>query len=131
MQTIVNNEYATLKLHSEKKIVHHEFHKFMFGDNFKNFMLKAADEFVKNRCTKWLSDDRGNSALRQEDLEWAQQNWEPKIFKAGWKHWAIVLPEKVVGQLSMKKLIDRYKQMGVSVNVFSDPNLAMSWLENQ
>ncbi|MCB9205855.1 MAG: hypothetical protein H6612_12430 [Ignavibacteriales bacterium] len=131
MQKLVENEYATLKVYQEKKIVHHEFHKFMFGDNFKNFMLKAADVFVQNHCHKWLSDDRGNSALRQEDLEWAQQNWEPKIFKAGWKFWAIVLPEKVVGKMSMKGIIDRYKQMGVTVNIFSDPNLALAWLEKQ
>jgi hypothetical protein len=131
MQEVIKNENATLKFYPEKKIVHHEFHKFMYGDTFRNFMTKAADVYVQNRCSKWLSDDRGNSALKQEDLEWAQTIWEPRIMKSGWKSWAIVLPEKVVGQMSMKKLIERYKQMGVTVSIFSDPQTAMAWLEKQ
>ncbi|MBK7107198.1 MAG: hypothetical protein IPH62_18140 [Ignavibacteriae bacterium] len=131
MQAVIDNDFATLKFYPEKRIIHHEFKKFMFGENFRNFMLKAADIFVQNRCSKWLSDDRGNSALKSEDLEWAQVNWEPKIFKAGWKFWAIILPEKVVGQINMKKIIERYQQKGVKVNIFSDPQLAMAWLEKQ
>lgn len=131
MQTVIETEFATLKYYPEKRIVHHEIKKFLFGDNFRNFMLKAADVFVQHKCTKWLSDDRGNSALKQDDLEWAHANWEPKIFKSGWKFWAIILPEKVIGQMNMKKIIERYQSMGVKVNVFSDPILAMAWLEKQ
>lgn len=130
MQTIISNDSATLKVYPEKHIIHHEFHIFMFGENFRNFLTKAADIFIEYKCTKWLSDDRGNSALRQDDLDWAQNVWEPRVLDANWQAWAIVLPEKIIGQMSIKKIADRYKSMGVKVNLFSDPTQAMIWLEN-
>ncbi len=128
MKTIFTSEKATLKVHPEKRMVHHQIHKFICNDEFRNFMMKGADTFEQNRCNKWLSDDRGNSALKQEDVEWAQKNWEPRILKAGWKYWAIVMPEKIVGQLSMKSLVKRYSEIGVTVQIFSDPDKAMGWL---
>lgn len=131
MQKVLDNEFVTITVYPEKKIVHHQFHKFIYGDAFRNAMMSAADAFVKNNCTKWLSDDRGNSAVKSEDLAWAKQNWEPKVLKAGWKHWALVLPEKVVGQLSMKQIIADYNALGLNVKTFTDPQSAMGWLEKQ
>ena len=57
--------------------------------------------------------------------------WEPRVFKAGGEHWAIVLPEKVVGQMSMKEIIASYTALGLNVKTFTDPQMAMSWLEKQ
>jgi hypothetical protein len=131
MTIILDNQYATLQVYPDIKIICHKVHKFIYGEAFRELMTKGADAFEKYKCIKWLSDDRGNSALRQEDIDWGNQNWEPRIMKAGWKYWALILPEKVVGQMNMKKLIDRYSQLGVNVKVFSDPEEAMKWLEQQ
>lgn len=131
MKIIVDTPQVTLRVYPEKKIIHHEIHQFIFGETFQNLMMQGADAFEKHRCTKWLSDDRGNSAIRPEDVEWAQATWEPRIMRAGWKHWALVLPKKVVGQMSMRKIVERYGQQGVKVEIFSDPQQAMAWLERQ
>lgn len=130
-QTVLNNDYATVYVYSDKKIVHHEIHKFIFGDKFQEMMLAGIDAFEKHRCTKWLSDDRKNSALRKVDTDWGAEVWEPRILKAGWKHWALVLPEKVIGQMNMKGLIERYSGLGVNVKAFTDPQEGMDWLEQQ
>ncbi|MBO8131378.1 MAG: hypothetical protein H0Z29_07665 [Candidatus Marinimicrobia bacterium] len=130
-QVVFDNEYATVWVYPEKGIIHHKFKKFIWGEGFRQTMMNAADAFEKYGCTKWLSDDRENSALRPEDIEWGQKVWEPRVLKAGWKHWAVILPEKVVGQMNMKKIIDRYKSIGVNVKVFSDSEEAMEWLEKQ
>ena len=131
MEKILENEYATLVVYPEKKIVHHTIHKFIFGEPFRNLMTKGADVYIEQGCTKWLSDDRKNSALSEEDIQWGQENWENRILDAGWKYWALVMPEKVIGQMNMKRIADRYDGMGVTVQVFSDPDEAMSWLEAQ
>lgn len=131
MDTIVDNEFVTVWVYPDKKIVHHKFHKFIYGETFREALTKGADVFEKHRCSKWLSDDRGNSALLAEDTEWGEIHWEPRIMKAGWKHWALILPEKVVGQMNMKRLVKRYSDLGVNAKVFSDPKEAMKWLEQQ
>ncbi|MBN2342348.1 MAG: hypothetical protein JXX29_23160 [Deltaproteobacteria bacterium] len=131
MEVLLDNKVAILKVYPEKKIVHHEIKGFIQGDNFKKLLTTGSDAFKKHHCTKWLSDDRKSSALRKEDLDWGHENWEPGIMKAGWKHWALVLPEQIFGQMNMKELIKRYGEQGVSVQVFTDPDEAMTWLEAQ
>lgn len=131
METVVDNGFATVWVYPDKKTVHHKWHKFIYGEAFRDALTKGADAFEKHKCSKWLSDDRENSASLKEDIEWGQVNWEPRIIKAGWKHWALVLPEKVVGQMSMKRLLDRCNQLGLNAKVFSDPQEAMEWLEQQ
>lgn len=131
MDKVVDNEFVTVWVYPDKKIVRHKFHRFIFGDKFRDALMKGAEVFEKYHCAKWLSDDSENSALLPEDTEWAQIHWEPRIMKAGWKYWALILPEKIVGQMNMNRIVKRYSEMGVKVQVFSDPAEALSWLEQQ
>jgi hypothetical protein len=130
-QTIVQNTFFTLWYHPEKKIVHHQLHKFIAGAPFRELLMSGTDLIKKNGAMKWLSDDRSNSALRQDDLEWSETDWAPATAKAGWKFWAIVQPDKILGQVAMQRLTEKYAKLGVTARVFGDPVSAMSWLEKQ
>ena len=83
----------------------------------------------KNHAQKWLSDDRFNAVLRPEDVDWSHQFWFPQTVQAGWKYWAIVQPEKVVGQVTMKGLANEYGRQGVTSKTFGDPQSALGWLD--
>jgi hypothetical protein len=131
MEVLIDNEYATLCVHPEKKVIHHIFHKFVYGDIFKEVLTKGADAFIQHECTKWLSDDRGNSAIPKQDIEWGQVHWEPRILKKGWKFWALVMPETATGKMNMRKVVDHYQTIGVTVQTFTNPIDAMNWLEKQ
>jgi len=128
---ILNNDFATVWVYPEKQIVHHKIKKFIYGDHFREVMMAAADAFIKNACTKWLSDDRENSSLRNEDQEWAKLVWEPKVMKGGWKHWAVIFPKGLFGELNMKRISQHYIDQGINFNTFSDTNEALAWLEKQ
>lgn len=78
-----------------------------------------------------MSDDRNSSALRKVDLEWGENNWKQRIVKAGWKYWAIMMPDLEVGKLTMKNLIRDFKELGVTVEIFDDVELAYKWLAEQ
>ncbi len=121
---------ATLWYHPDKKIVHHQIHKFIFGDEFHQLLLAGTEALRKNRATKWLSDDRSNSVLPREEVEWGQTNWFPQTVRAGWKYWAIVQPEKVIAQMNMKSLAEEYAKAGITARFFSDPDEALRWLES-
>lgn len=131
MLTLIDNEYAALVVYPEKGIVHHTFHKSITGQDFQDVFLKGAEAFEKYKCTKWLSDDRNSAALKHSDITWAQEYWEPKILKVGWKYWALLMTESAVGQMSMKRIVERYMDMRVEVKLFIDADAAMEWLENQ
>ena len=130
-QTVFTNEFATLKYHPDSKIVHHEWHQYVQGPAFRDTLTKGLDILKQNRATKWLSDDRGNSVLSQDDTQWAQTQWFPAVKAAGWQHWAVVMPEKALGKLNMKQWISLYASLGINSQVFSDPTEAMAWLEKQ
>lgn len=94
---LFKTEAMTVWFHPEDKIIHHKFHKFIHGTPFRSGLTRASEALRDRGATKWLSDDRANSALSQEDTEWAMNTWLPQAVANGFKHWAVVLPEKIVG----------------------------------
>lgn len=126
--TLLENDYATLVYHSESGIVHHEFRKFIYGDALHEILEVGLTAFQQYGASKWLSDDRKNSAVPQADLEWALEYWVMPMIKAGWKHWAVVLPDRAVGRAAMKRIVDALSEYGLTIEVFEDPDEAMNWL---
>jgi hypothetical protein len=94
-------------------------------------LIVGAETLEKNKVQKWLSDDRKNSVMGKEDMDWGATVWRPRVIKGGWKYWALVLPEKAIGQLNMKQIIKQYADTGVTVQVFENPDEALKWLEDQ
>ncbi len=127
----LDNDAVTVYYHPDTKIVHHEFHTSAYGQPFRDALSKGVDLMKRNGGCKWLSDDRNNSALPQDDATWAQTIWFPAVKAAGWKHWAVVMPAKVLGQLNMKQWMSLYSGMGINARAFSDPKEAMAWLAAQ
>lgn len=128
-RVLLDTEFATVWYHPDGKIVHHQFHKPLAGEPFREVLNTGAQMFEKHGARKWLSDDRANGALHPDDSAWAMNEWSPRVVKAGWEHWAIVMPEQVLGKLNMKRFINMYSDLGVTVRVFSDPDEALAWLK--
>ena len=127
---VLNNQNVTMKYYPESKILHHEMHKFFFGQDFRDVMNKGVEVFRQYGARKWLSDDRKVSAWSQEDLAWGDNDWFPRMAMSGWKYWAIIMPEKAIGQITMKKMADRYTARGVQTRIFPSPEEAKKWLES-
>ena len=132
MPTIValDNEYCTVRVDTDKRTVSHTFKKYIYGESFREALSAGAELMEKYRATKWLSDDRNNSALPKPDQEWAATVWAPRVRKAGWKHWAVVLPKMVIGQMNVQGFVERSKKEGVDTRMFDDPGEAKAWLES-
>ena len=128
---LLETDKVALYYYPAEKIVHHELKSFVFGEQFRSVLEKGLEAFERFGATKWLSDDRGNGPLTSEDSTWALTEWAPRVMRAGWKFWAVVMPEKVLGQLNMKRWIKEYAERGVTVRAFTDPNEAMDWLKRQ
>ena len=130
-QIIIETPFVTLWYHPEPKIVHHQIHKLVTGAPFRELLLAGTDLLKNKQAQKWLSDDRGNSGLKKEDIDWSENEWAPLTAKAGWKYWAVVSPEKILGQVAMERLTEKYAKLGVAARIFEDPVAAMTWLEKQ
>jgi hypothetical protein len=127
--TLIQNEHATLVYHTDAKIVHHTFHQPMKGQYFRDVLNTGLETLEKYGATKWLSDDRNNSALEPEDREWAMTNWYTRAAKSGWKYWAMVVPNNILGRMDVKQYVEQNFERGVRVMVFTNPEEAMEWLK--
>ena len=127
---VLDNQYATLRYYPAEKIVHHTFHKAIGGAEFRAILNGGADLLARNGAHKWLSDDRNNSAMSDEDTQWSMTDWFPRAVQSGWKFWALVVPADGMAKLNMKEFIDMYFEKGLRIMVFVDPAEAWKWLRN-
>jgi hypothetical protein len=129
--TIVDDEYVTLWYHPDEKVIHHKIHKFMVPGVFERLLSTGAELMETHGAVKWLSDDRNNVVVSPEDLKWSDTTWAPRVLKAGFKYWAIVVPSQAVAELQMKALRAKRKEQGVQVEMFETVEEAMAWLESR
>lgn len=130
-QLIHQNERITLWYYPELKIVHHQMLAPPTSDEFRELLIKGTETLERYHAIKWLSDDRGNTLLRPQDEEWAQAVWLPRVLQAGFKHWAIVLPEAAIGKLNMTRLATLHARFGINSRVEATPQPAFDWLKAQ
>ncbi|HEU4731438.1 MAG TPA: hypothetical protein VFT22_26270 [Kofleriaceae bacterium] len=127
--SIVENELISVWLYPQRKMIHHRMKTFCHGDRFRDALTKGAEAMEHYKATKWLSDDRGNGAVLAEDGAWGETHWFPRVKAAGWKHWAVVQPAKIIGQMNMARFIKQYAELGINARMFSDPDQAFRWLD--
>lgn len=106
-------------------------HKICHGKPFRQALEAGMQAMRQHRAISWLSDDRQNGPLPDHDEAWATTVWFPQTKAAGWKHWAMVLPERAVGKLNVKRYVEMYRQRGIEARMFTDPAPAFAWLRQQ
>jgi len=128
---LCENDQVTSWYHPDKKIIHHQMHKYTHGQVLRDALMAGAEAMGKYRAQKWLSDDRLNPVLNPDDQQWLIEVWQPIVLKSGWKFWAIVEPENLINKIRMEKMAEIYSKLGVTVQEFSNPDEAMKWLASQ
>jgi hypothetical protein len=128
--TLMQNEHVTLWYHPEDRIVHHRFEKNADSASHRAMLLKGAECLEERHAGKWLSDDRNHVVVREEDAVWGQQVWTPRVIRAGFRFWAIVLPVAAIGKLNLKRLAEEHAKLGVTVKTFTDTDAAFAWLRS-
>ena len=131
VETVLETDAVLLRYYVAEKIVHHELRRFVHGAELRQVLLKGLELFKERGAYKWLSDDRGNGPLKPADEQWARTEWFPRVKAAGWKYWAVVLPEKVLGQMNMKRWIELYAAEGIEAQAFLDPDEALTWIRER
>ena len=129
-RVILDNEFAIVLYHVRHKIVHHTFRKPVTSAVFREALTRGVELFERRGANKWLSDDRANNALHPEDGKWAMEVWSKRAIAAGWKAWAIVMPDAALGKANMRRFIREYSDQGVDVNIFDGADEALEWLKN-
>jgi hypothetical protein len=127
---IVDNEYITIRYLSDKGVIYHTIHKPVGGPLFRDALNDGTAALKKHGACKWLSDDRKNGPLTPEDVEWGFNNWNKRTIEAGWKYWAVVVPQDVVNAGTLIPTMQALYGLGLRMMVFSDLDEAAEWLDS-
>jgi len=125
---IIKNQYATVRYETDHKYMYHTFHKPISGQVFRQTMNTALDVLIEKQAIKWLSDDRNNGEFTAADIDFSINEWGPRAAKNGWRYWALVVPESIVGQIGMLDITNTFNNFGVNLTIFSDLEKARQWL---
>ncbi len=126
---LIDNEYVTMKYLEDKKTIYHVVHKPIAGQPLRDMLLTGIEALEKYGVHKWLSDDRKNGPMPDDDRAWAEVNIDGHAGRVGWKYWALVVPQQIIAAGSMAPVIEFNFQRGMRMMVFSDPDEAQEWLD--
>jgi hypothetical protein len=127
-ETIVDAPGLVLWYYADMGIIHHEMRKYPGAEALQSALLEGLKVMRSRGASKWLSDDRRGGALPKSHHEWGHDVWGPQARAAGWKVWALLPPAEALGSANMSRLVETYGALGVRVQTFSLPNVAMDWL---
>ena len=125
-EIILDNESAILRYHLTDNYIYHTIKKDIGGPDILHLLDVGLDTLINKGSGKWLADDRLNGPV-----EFVVNDWGRRAAEAGWRYWALVVPEDIAGRASMVDVVNAYLQVGVSVRVFSDVEEAREWLVAQ
>ena len=130
-EVVHESELISVWCYPEIGVVHHEMHGRCQGAAFRAALMSGAQAMQRSGATGWLSDDRANGALPEQDETWALKIWTPQAQAAGWVSWAMVVPGNALGQLNVARFVEIQRNLGIEAQMFGDPEPALAWLRQR
>ena len=125
---VLDNQYITIKYLPDKKMIYHTVHQPFGGQALRDALIAGFDALQNYKVSKWLSDERKNGPMSAEDIEWGNKNLNQRSMEAGWKYWALVVPEQLVAAGAMVPTMNALFELGLRMMVFSNVEEASEWL---
>jgi hypothetical protein len=129
-QLVLDNPHVKLYYHSDTQIVHHIYYPSIGGEPLKKALNTGVRLLKEHGAVKWLSDNSRIDSVTDEETRWINTHWLPSAMAAGWKYWALVVPQSTKARMNMNEFVTEFYEQGVRVMVFTDADEAMTWLKN-
>lgn len=129
--TVFEDPKITVWCYPARGIVHHQIQGYVYGDLFRRALTSGAQAMRQHKGNKWLSDDRKNTALPPDDLDWVVNVWTPEALAAGWKYWALLAPEDHIGQMNIRRHVKAHAERGITIELFTTVEDALKWLDER
>ncbi|MBN1562945.1 MAG: hypothetical protein JXA10_03855 [Anaerolineae bacterium] len=127
---LFDNEFVSVRYLEDKKMIYHTIHKPLPTSILKEALNIGTEALKQYGIHKWLSDDSCMGPISPEFMEYSHDVWQPRTIAAGWKYWAIVVPQELAAAGSLTPAIEKLYELGLRMMVFTDLNDAFRWLES-
>lgn len=120
--------YGTIYWDEVTECVHVEWKGFVHGEMLKTVLNTELDLFKTKDTDRWLADMRHIKVFDEEDSRWVNEVWFPRAIEAGVRRMALPVPESVLAQMSLKRLMQRVKEVYLEKAYFRTLEEAKAWL---
>lgn len=122
--------YGTIYWDEATQCVHVEWKGFVHGEMVKTVLNTALDLFKTKNTDRWLADMRKVRVFGEEDATWVNEDWFPRSIQEGVHRMAVTVPESMLAQMSLKRLMKRVFERNIETAYFSTVEEAKAWLVN-
>jgi len=138
MDTLFQNENVICELDEEIPVLRHRWLKEPTSEEFRNGLLAMQKIYLECKPNydnlKWLADTEFLGELNEDDENWLTSEWDHKLFaEAGVKVHAVILGDSIFADYPMevfkKSSAQKFKNMGVKLDVFANETKAYKWLK--
>lgn len=138
--TLFENEYVVCALDESVPVLKHRWKKVPSGKVFRENLVKIQQLYLKQSPNytnlAWLADTQLLGEVDEETEQWFSEVWDDLLFnEAGVKIHAVILGEDLFAEYPMEKFKmdaeEKFKLLGVQLDVFSDEEEAYDWIRTR
>ena len=138
--TLFENEYVICELDESLPVLKHHWKKVPSGKIFRENLVKIQQHYLIHSKSytnlAWLADTQLLGEVDEETERWFSEVWDDLLFnEAGVKIHAVILGEDLFDEYPMEKFKmnaqEKFKLLGVQLDVFSDEDEAYDWIRTR
>jgi len=105
----------------------------MSAENFQSIFTNIAEFIEKHNVKYWMGYTKDFAFIVPPDLqEWAAQEFNQRVLRAGLKKMALIVPSDIVANVSVKQSIEEMEKHqdleAIETRYFDNPEQAREWL---
>jgi SpoIIAA-like len=120
--------HISIQFDSKTHSVIMEWKQFVRGDEFRSALDMGLNLLVQQGSSKWLADMRNMGVVAVDDQVWANIDWFPRAVKIGIRKMALVMPQSIVAQSSVIRIMRRVDGINIETAMFDNQADAKQWL---
>ena len=106
-ETFFDESFATVWYDDETDAVVAQMTSYAEGESFREYMDAVIDGVNETGTDCVLADTRDQPTLDSADQEWSATEWGPRAEANGVRKLAAVVPESVLAEMSVQKVIEQ------------------------
>ncbi|MCP4542072.1 MAG: hypothetical protein GY832_33515 [Chloroflexi bacterium] len=125
-----DESYLAIRWDEGTRCVVMRWKKAVHGQEFRIGLEKGLELVKEKTASRWLADVRNIDALSEDDQEWSNGNWFPRVLSAGIKRNALIVPTSTLRQIAIEAIMSKVEGIDLETAYFDNVEQAKRWLDS-
>jgi hypothetical protein len=98
------------------------------GEKFRQGLDKGLELVKQHGAARWIGDCTLLGVLSQEDQDWTNTNWFPRLLQTPVSRMAVLIPKSALTRMSVDSILSKVEGTNLTTCYFSDLAEARGWV---